>query len=362
MIFFNKRISIFIFLLSISILITTFLTNSIFRLTYYSLICKIWLCYYFSRNYSVKEFAGCYIHIMRIVTIASLICWLFPQIFANMQIFPQFTSSAGANYRFLGVTTIPILEHMQSRNFGPFWEPGTYQVYLCVGIFLLLFVLESKLKISDLILFIITELTTLSGASLIPVGLMLAAYLLKRKNLKAFFVVLIGSIVILIMLDTGTFDGILLKLTGEDNNSSFLYRWIGFEGGIKNFLAHPLFGSSFEDAQQVRNALAIKYLGSDYGSNTNTFANYFGSFGIFVGLFFLSSSYQFFKKICSSRIVSIIAFIGYFFSTSNENLTGSLLILIIAILGRYGIYDDRTQMLEKGKKYEQNYMHHKVNS
>ena len=330
-----------VLLLSISILITTMLTNSVFRLTYYTFIFSIWLCYYFVKNYTIEDFADYYLIIMKIVAVGSLICWFFPQFFVNLSFFPQFTSSAGATYRFLGVSTIPFATHMQRRNFGPFWEPGTFQVYLCVAIFLLLFVSRKKKKTLDLLLLIAVEMTTMSGASLIPAGLIVAAYLLKERNIKSFFGVLAGCILILILTDTGLFDSIFLKMTGEDSNSSFMFRWIGFEGGIRNFLSHPLFGASFGEAQQLRNELGLRYLGIPYGSNTNTFANYFGSYGLFVGIFFLTATYRFFKKTCNASIfVYIIVFTGYFLSTSNENLTGSLLIIVIAMLGWYGTHDN----------------------
>lgn len=334
----NRSITMWILFLSISILLTTILTNSVFRLTPYAFISSLWICYYFVKKYTIQDFAEYYLKIMRVIAVGSLICWIFPQFFVNLAFFPQFTSSAGATYRFLGITTIPFTTHMQRRNFGPFWEPGTFQVYLCVAVFLLLFVTKKEKKMLDLLIFIAVEMTTMSGASLIPVGIILAAYLLKERKMKSFFSVLAGCILIMILTDTGLFDNIFLKMTGEDSNSSFMFRWIGFEGGIRNFLAHPLFGSSFEEAQQLRNELGLKYLGIPYGSNTNTFVNYFGSYGLFAGVFFLTATYRFFKKVCnSSTTVCFIAFVGYFLSTSNENLTGSLLIIVVAMLGRYGI-------------------------
>ncbi len=364
----KMRITKLVLFLSVSVLCTTILTGSIFRLTYYTVIFSIWFCFYFAEKYTIQDFAEYYLMIMRIIAIGSLVCWLFPKYFVSLSFFPQFTSSTGATYRFLGITTIPFATHIQRRNFGPFWEPGTYQVYLCVAIFLLLFVSKKKNKTFDLILFLIAEVTTMSGASVIPAGIMLAAYLLKERNMKSFFAVLLGCIVMAIMFDSGIFDSIILKITGEDSNSSLLFRWIGFEGGIRNFLAHPLFGSSFGEAQAVRDELALNYIGITYGSNTNTFANYFGSYGIFIGCFFLIASYQFFKKICLSRSVCVIAFVGYFLSTSNENLTGSLLVIVIAMLGWYGVNHDR-ELGERFEKYqakeisyEQKYMYNSFQS
>lgn len=342
----RKQVKRMLIFLTMSICCTIILTESLFGLSYYMFIFEIWFCYLFAKAYSIEEFSHYYLSVMRIVAIGSLVCWLFPRFFVQLSFFPKFTSSVGAEYRFLGLTTIPFKTHMQRRNFGPFWEPGTYQVYLCMAIFLLLFVEDKKNKTFDLVLFIITELTTMSGASLLPAGLMLAAYLLKERKLKSFFAVLIGSAVIMLLIDTGLFDGIFLKMTGQDSNSSFMIRWIGFEGGIRAFLAHPLFGASFAEIKQIKDELGLKYLGIYYGSNTSTFANYLAYYGLFVGMFFFASSYRFFKKICGKGIVGLIAFTAYFLSTSNENLIGSLLIITAALLGFCGELQPQVQIKE----------------
>lgn len=150
----------------------------------------------------------------------------------------------------------------------------------------------------------------------------------------------------MLLIDTGLFDGIFLKMTGQDSNSSLLIRWIGFEGGIRAFLAHPLFGASFAEIKQIKDELGLEYLGINYGSNTSTFANYFAYYGLFVGTFFFASSYRFFKKICGKGIVGLIAFAAYFLSTSNENLIGSLLIITAALLGFWGELHPQVQIKE----------------
>ena len=64
----------------------------------------------------------------------------------------------------------------------------------------------------------------------------------------------------------------------------------------------------------------------------------------------------------------MIAFVGYFLSTSNENLTGSLLVIVIAMLGWYGVNHDR-ELGERFEKYqakeisyEQKYMYNSFQS
>lgn len=335
-IFKRMPIRIMLLLLSFSVFCTIFFTGVLFKLSFYVFVAELWFCYLFSRKYTIKDFTHCYLILMRIIAVGSLICWLFPQFFVSINIFPKFTSSVGAEYRFLGVATIPLKTHMQKRNFGPFWEPGTYQVYLNMAIFLLLFVEERKKKAFDIVLFIITDLTTMSGASLLTLGLIISAYLLKDRKIKTFITVLSSSVIITVLMNTVLFNGILLKMLGQDRNSSLMFRWIGLEGSIRAFLLHPLFGAPYTEILQIKNELALKYLGIFYGSNTSTFTNYYAYYGFFVGSFFLVASYMFFKKICKKGIVGMIAFAAYFFSTSNENLIGSLLIITVASLGFWG--------------------------
>lgn len=83
----KMRITKLVLFLSVSVLCTTILTGSIFRLTYYTVIFSIWFCFYFAEKYTIQDFAEYYLMIMRIIAIGSLVCWLFPKYFVSLSFF-----------------------------------------------------------------------------------------------------------------------------------------------------------------------------------------------------------------------------------------------------------------------------------
>ena len=158
------KISIHLLLLTIFPLISSLLAGYLLNgYYYYSFIAGIWIGLLYANRYSLSEFAEAFCQIMRVVCIASLVCFIFRDVLVNVSIFPIIESSKGNSYRWLGVISIPIKIHQRARNFGPFWEPGTYQIYTNMALLLSLFVLKNNRKAIDALIFTLTGFSTLSG-------------------------------------------------------------------------------------------------------------------------------------------------------------------------------------------------------
>lgn len=332
---FIKRdtVNLIVISLSFSILCSAINSNRIVNgYSYYTMIACLWFGYLFSKDYSLEQFSYCYCKIMRMIAIVSLVGWLFAPLITSIDAIPVITNTVGYKYKTLILTAIPMIKHHATRNMGPFWEPGAYQVYLNMALFFTLFIEKNRKKTFDVILFVITCLSTLSGAALIPMLLMITAYAFENKKIKNFgFSVVILSI-ILILFATGSFDEVTEKMNQQDNTNSVVYRWIGIEGGIKGFLNNPIVGSTPEQNEQIKSELAMKYLGQTYASNTNTFVNYFAYYGIFVGGFMLIRAYKLFRCNMTSTFAALMCFTAFIFITSNENMMDSLMIVVLLFL------------------------------
>lgn len=208
-----------------------------------------------------------------------------------------------------------------------------YQVYLNLAIYFCLFVKKNaRFRLFDCALFVTTCLTTLSGAALIPMVLLIFAYLLEIRHIRSLIFAVLLLALLLLLLQTGMFDAIFDKMDNSYGTNSVTYRWIGMEGSWKGFLKNPIFGSSPETNELIKSELAMKYLSQQYASNTNTFLNFFAYFGFLVGGFVLYGSFQSFRSVCRSVFSSVLVFAAYFVSTSNENLMTSLLIAVLVFL------------------------------
>lgn len=335
--------------LSVSIGTTMILSHRISNgYFYYTMIASIWFAYFYAREYSLEDFSYAFCKIMRVIAVVSLIAWLFAEPITSMGFIPVVNNSNGVPYKTLLFTNIPMSLHYAQRNMGPFWEPGAYQVYLNIALFLVLFVEKNNKKVFDSALFVITCLTTKSGAALAPMVMTICAYAIEERQIKSFFTVAILGSVIVYMFSTGMFDDITDKMSGNAETNSIIYRQIGIEGALKGFLANPVFGSSPAENEYIKMQLAIEKLGSTYSSNTNTYINYFAYFGIFVGGYMFIRAYKLFRKNATSLLASLLAFGAYFIATSNEELMTSLLIIVLTFL-------ENEETLNKSKVKEELY-------
>ena len=326
----RKKVHVGILFVTMSIFISASFADAIFSFGYYQfVIAALWIAYFMADEFSLEDFSFYYCILMRIIACVSILGVFFSKIIVKLSFIPTFTSPVGIQYKFLFFTTVPFPEHIAARNFGPFWEPGTYQVYLCIALILVLFVEKNNKKVLDVSLLCIAGVMTLSGAILIPFIIIFATYALCEKNSKALGLVLLVCVTLIVSKNLGLLDSILIKLSGQDSNSSLMFRWIGLEGGVRAFLHNPIFGCTPQINNDIKSALAMKYLGNSYGSNANTFANYFGYFGGFVGCYFMINSFRCWKSIFNNAIYGFLIMIAYLMCTSNENMTASLLVCCI---------------------------------
>ena len=329
----KRLVNIHILLITVSALLSSFLAGYLFNgYYYYTFIACGWIGYIYSRYYSIEDFSSAFCKIMRVVAVLSFIVFLVGGSLADSGIFPIITSSKGNQYAFLGFTNIPMTLHHRTRNYGPFWEPGTYQIYLNIALYLALFVEKKNNKVIDSIIFVGTGLSTRSGIVLIPMLLILAAYTFEIRNIKTFVAILALIVGIYIIIWLGLFDRALAKITNEDGTNSLIYRWIGLVGGLQGFLRNPLFGSPPSVNDDLKMQLAQLYLGSNYSSAVNTFANLLGYFGAYIGGYFLVSSYKVFSSVNRQKMSAVIAFIAFVLATSNENMTTSLFFIVFCFL------------------------------
>ena len=329
----KQKTDIIIYFLTLNILASMALAGGLRSgYFYYLMIACIWVAYLLSREYSIEQFSYCYCRIMRVIAIVSLIAWVFSSQIKSIGILPVITNTVGVRYKFLFFTCVPESMALANRNMGPFWEPGAYQMFLNLALFFTLFVEKHKLRLFDCILLIVTCISTKSGAAFLPIALIIAAYALEKKRIGSFFMVLSLGIVLYIMYNLGMFEQIFEKMGSEHSDNSITYRWIGIETGIRAFLNNPIFGSTLKKTEEIRQSLAMKYLGVRSGSNTNTFMYYFGYYGLLVGWYMISRTFKFFRKNLKSWLATVLVFLGYFISTCNENFMASLVVVMLVFL------------------------------
>lgn len=301
---------------------------------YISAVALLICGYGYSYLVSLEEFEDAFIKWMRIIAIVSLIAFWLGTTIKSLSFIPTITNSVDNEYKFLFLTNIPVSSSLSRRNLGPFWEPGVYQIYLNMAL-IFVFRRQGKTMLPDAILFVLTLLTTLSGASILPLPFILMAYLvnsLKNKSIKPYIAVFVILLVGVALLQTGAFDEILEKVFREDDGLSSGFRLGSAWANLVLALKYPFFGASPAIQDQLRGEIIQSINGVFTEGNTNTMLGYFSYFGIFVGSFFCYKIFGFCRRMSQNILGALCLFVAVFIMTSNENLILSTLPFVLMFL------------------------------
>lgn len=176
------------------------------------------------------------------------------------------------------------------RPNGLFYEPGVYQIYLSIFLFLALYVRKSFRWSS---IGLIAVITTVSSIGLLIATLLLAAFpfaqggrLQGRSLLAGFFIVLVGFPVVLFV-----FTGNIEQKVFGNNRGSFIARQYDLLTGLNIVEAFPLSGIGFssESYRQQKVYLGAKdsFLPEDHAlsrQNTNGVMQIFFTIGVPLGI------------------------------------------------------------------------------
>lgn len=338
-----------------SILVSMMLAGRITNgYSYISQIVLLLCAFYYTKMVKYEEFSDCFIKWMRIIAAFSLVCFVFGSAIRSLSIIPTVTNASYNTFKVLFLTNVPESASLARRNWGPFWEPGTFQFYLNLALLMSIFKEGNKHRLLDIGLFITVAFTTLSGAAILPIPFIFMAYLLnneeRMKNKSGKLVVAVAFLVVfLVSIYSGKFDEIFNKLfqVGADS-SSMGFRLGSLLANIKAALTHPFFGAAPEVQDAMRTEMIYSLNEVRTNGNTNTVFAIYASYGLFVGTFYFLKLFSFTRVLSYKKIVRIMAFVAILLATSNENLTLSTTFNILLFMGMW-----KKSVLKTGEeKYE----------
>ena len=241
---------------------------------------------------SIDEFSEKYIRILEIIAIISLICF-----------FIQITNTSLVNR--LANTTI--LEgysvswfhtwgwtYIFNRNSGPFWEPGAFQGYLFIAVLFIMRNGNLEKRCPELLLLMLTILTTKSTTVYILVGFLGAYFFLMytQNSIKAgrvkvislfwsviFFVVIMAGLVLLMRSPI-----ILNKFSSS--NESFSYRILHLTRSVSMVMEKPFIGFGMMSSSLLK-------VWEEFGIASNSAGLFviLQFFGLIIGIAYISLSF-----------------------------------------------------------------------
>lgn len=333
---FNKNIFCFAAFFSITLLFSMIFSEGVFNVNYIQRIILLFTATFIAQKYDYYDFMDSFVKVMRFICVVSLIGVFFHDIICAMNIFPKFYSGEFA-YEFLLFTNIP---HYSTRNFGPLWEPGAFQIFINLA---LLYEIRnnSDLNIKDIMLFSLTILSTKSTAGIILLFTILIYFVflkvykenkMKFRNAKILLFI-IGAVGVIILLSSTTYlDQVFGKITAffenrNTMNSANVSAYVRFKGIIANielFFEKPLWGWGIDG---ITREFDKRY---GFGTNTCTILAVASTYGIIPCVMY---NYLWIKAVFTEKVRwdGIILGITLALSLSTENLLVSFLFWTILI-------------------------------
>jgi hypothetical protein len=241
------------------------------------------------------------------------------------------------------------------RVCGFFWEPGIFQTYLNLAIFLEISKASRKNRrfYLRLIVLSVAVIVTYSTMGIIAMSVVYIYFILKSSKggklnwVSLLFIVILAFIAIRLIFFN---EDIYTKLFGkiENQSGSFDSRYGSLIGNIRVFFTSPFIGVGYGISTIEMQKYAAEFANGEYLHQTNTFTNYFASFGIFVGLYFIRGWYRLAKRCTKGKLNVLVALLIFVLITSSENFLPSLCCSVFLF---YGVNADFSSSLSNEKLY-----------
>ena len=333
-----KAFSFMVFFIGISMIINRDFSKS--------MIFKI-IVIFFGASYvsvfSFKEFRLCYVRVMKIVAIYSIVVLALSPFILKIPFLPHIRNGY-SEVVFCGLTNLAS-GTARWRNWGPFWEPGVYQIYLCLALLFTLY--DNNSKLFTVIVFVVAILSTLSTSGVICLIVISVSYFLSgektlssgyarlnnRKRACLYFIGFLSVCVFLYACYSFNLLAVIFeKLSpASERFESTQSRLYSTYADFYIFMRHPLGVGSVKLSDLFDEYMLMK--GITVYSNSNGLLTNFAMFGIGSGVIYLILLYRlslFFTKNKFSNVIIFFVFILMLFS---EPLQHSALFNMIIFYG-----------------------------
>lgn len=257
------------------------------QLMYFTVLIGILLAILLSYFISLRQAAKYYVVVLAALAVYSVVCHLFLRPIAEAGILAPRVVTNSLEQEFLdyGLAFPTLCVDTKSRNYGLFREPGVYQFFLLMGLFLNNYRVDWEKKWSVWVvnaILAVTMMTTLATGGVIEMGLLVVVMFLDKKWYRekagriAAGVCIAAGVVLLAVLyitDSPIFTQLYLMVAklfaGEDSVTD---RLGSIASNTAFFFSHPVFGGRIAEV-----LFAVE-------NNTSSSTVLFAIFGILGGM------------------------------------------------------------------------------
>ena len=289
-----------------------------------------------------RDFVRKFTNIILFFAIYSLVTFALSYLIPDfIYSFPIIISRNGHSYYNLFFSVVTDNDHV-IRNYGLFWEPGAFSVFLCIALYLELFAKE-KIRFFRVFVLSLTILSTKSTLGILAFVLLYLIFFVyapskKVRWLSLLVVVTLGA-VILLVFSKSVFGEVFDKLFKKDNfgntNSSLQIRYDAVVYILKEFFKSFTVGIGIEKFMKVQ---------EEYCSNmaTATMVNWLAIYGLIWGAAMIFGYIKFFIARKSKLIKTLLVIVFTCFLISTENFLMNPFIYTLVFYGLTGRGIDET--------------------
>lgn len=327
----------FIILITIVVFASGFVNNNI-RPGYVFMILTIFAGILSARTFSLDNFMKAYVYVVTLIAGYSIIVYLFFLIDPSLIItnFPIIVNIRDYIFANVYLCCIPLNMNSETlRLFGPFSEPGIFQIYIN---FAILFHLLLNRRPSNVVLIILSMalVLTFSTTGYIAFFFCILLYIrqtgsngMSVKGLVAIFFIVIALFLLYTKTDILSSKGMVFDKLDDTTRTTTAARLGSIWGNLNIFFSNPLFGIGITNMPFEFQRFCIAEYGVDTQSNTNSILIPFAMFGITYGFLFVSSLIKFCKCITESNSQLILILTCVFVSLIGENITENIFLYIL---------------------------------
>jgi len=297
------------------------------QLMYFSILLGLLLAVFLSYFVTLEETAKCYVLMMCVLSVYSVLATYVLRILPDNGLLdvPVFVTGAGHDYYHFGLSYVSIT-HVASRNFGIFREPGVYQFFLLIALYLtnycVIWKKEGHMWVANVIL-AVTMLTTMATGGVAALGLfVIVVYFEKKlyrdKRLLWLAIVAVSAALVIVAVSFVQKNAIYWFLYNTlfekfiNKTDSVTERAEAIRVNLQLFLSNPLVGARLTDVL--------------HGAANNTVSTLilYAVFGFFGGtlnvLCWVALVWKKDRKLWANLALLVILFMGF----NTQNLTWDL--------------------------------------
>ena len=330
----DKRVAVLVLLSAV--LLFPMIAKRDFQMMYLSILLGVWVAVFISYFRSLEDVAKVYIQVLAVLGAYSVLATyilrplLIDTGFVKM---PVFYNQIGVQFHNFGLAFVSD-SYVKMRNFGIFREPGVYQFFLILALFLNNYVVswESKKKMWVLNgVLAVTMLTTFATGGVAELFLLAVVVFFDKKLYKkkiAWVIIGMGAAALaaavwMIVAEQGdTYWELYSMVIGKfvNKQDSFSERGMAVFADLFFFFSHPIVGEKL-----------VTVLHAVENNTTSTLVMY-AAFGVLGGSLAVDAWFALIWDKNRKRIVNLMLVLIMFLSFNTQNLTADVFFWLFPIL------------------------------